>query len=133
MAQNLFDPFGMWKDMYDKAEPNLSEAIHETIQKEEFAEWLGQLQSGFLQYQKMIQNTTDAYLKQSNIPTREEVSNIASLIINLEEKVDSLEEQLEDKTMSNQVSSEISKLKTSISKLDKKVDQAIKSSEDKKE
>ncbi|WP_216830836.1 poly(R)-hydroxyalkanoic acid synthase subunit PhaE [Alkalihalobacterium elongatum] len=124
--QTMLDPFSFWKTMYETTESNLNDAIHETLQKEEFAEWLGQLQNGFLQYQQMIQSTTDTYLKQINVPTREEISSIASLIINLEEKVESIDEKLEDEIFNQNVSSEITKLKTSISKLDKKMDQILK-------
>lgn len=126
MTQNLFDPFSFWKSMYEKTESNLSEAIHEATQKEEFAAWMGNVQSGFLQYQKMIQSTTDAYLKQSNLPTRDEISNIASLIINLENKVENLDEMIDDKLTTNQVETEISNLKASISGLENKIDQLLK-------
>lgn len=124
--QTLLDPFTLWKSIYEKTEANLNETIHETLQKEAFSEYLGQVQSSYLQYQQFIQNSTDNYLKQINMPTREEISNIASLIIHVEEKVDNIEQKLEDEPLTNPSASEINKLKTSISKLDKKMDQLIK-------
>lgn len=123
--QNISDPFTLWKSMYEQTEAKLSESIHETLKTEEYAEMLGHLQSGFLQYQQLIQTTTDAYLKQINVPTNEEISNIASLIINLEEKMESLDEKIEENLSNQTVTSEITKLKTSVSKLDKKMTQIL--------
>ncbi|MDP4107353.1 MAG: poly(R)-hydroxyalkanoic acid synthase subunit PhaE, partial [Bacillota bacterium] len=91
-----------------------------------FSEWLGQVQNAYLQYQQLVQKSTDNYLKQVNIPTRDEISNVASLIINLEEKVENLDQKIEDELLANSASSEINKLKTSITKLDKKLDSILK-------
>ena len=124
--QTTIDPFTLWKSMYEKTEANLNDVIHENLKKEEFAEWLGQLQSGFLQYQQMLQGTNDSYLKQMNIPTRAELSCIAELIINLEEKVENIDDKIEDELLNQNVSQELTKIKTNISKLDKKMDQILK-------
>ncbi|WP_052144647.1 poly(R)-hydroxyalkanoic acid synthase subunit PhaE [Halalkalibacter okhensis] len=124
--QTTLDPFALWKSMYEQTESNLSDAIHETLKKEEYAEYLGHLQSGYLQYQQFIQSATDAYLKQINVPTREEISSVASLIINVEEKVENLDEKIEDEILNQNVSSEITKLKASITRLDKKMSQILK-------
>lgn len=123
--ETMLDPFKLWKSMYDKAETNFNEVINEIIHKEAFAEWLGQVQNGYLQYQELIQNTTDTYLKQINMPTREEISNIAALVINVEDKVEMLQEKIEDEILDNPVSAEITKLKTSVTRLDKKMDQIL--------
>lgn len=125
-GQNVLDPFKVWKDIYQQTEAKWNEALHETMQKEAFAEWMGQVQSAYLQYQELVQKTTENYLKQLSVPTRDEISSVASLIINLEEKVDHLEEKIEDELDGMTASSEISKLKTSISKLDKKLDSILK-------
>jgi polyhydroxyalkanoic acid synthase PhaR subunit len=124
--QTFLDPFAIWKSMYEKTESKLNEVLHETMQKEAFSEWMGQVQNSYLQYQKFVQTSADNYLKQVNLPTRSEVSNVASLIINLEEKVDGLDQKIEEELLVNSSSSEISKLKSSIAKLDKKIDSLLK-------
>ena len=123
--KKMLDPFMVWKDLYDKTEENVTQVLHETLKTEAFSEWLGQVQSGYLQYQQFVQKTTDEYLKQMNMPTRDEISNIASLIINVEEKVDTLEEKIEDERLNVELSNEMSKIKGNISKLDKKLDQIL--------
>lgn len=124
--QSFLDPFAIWKNMYEKTESKLNEVIHETMQKESFSEWMGQIQNAYLQYQKLVQTSADNYLKQVNLPTRDEISSIASLIINLEEKVENLDQKIEDELLVNSSSSEMNKLKTSISRLDKKMDSILK-------
>lgn len=131
--ENMFTPFLLWKTMYDTTELNLSKAIDETLRKEEYAELLGNIQSGYLQYQKLIQSTIDTYFNQMNIPTRDEISGIASLIINLEEKVEDLSEIIEEEQLNQSVSSELSNIKTNVAKLDRKLNQvlqALKSDDD---
>lgn len=124
--KNFLDPFQVWKSMYDKTESKWNEVIHENMQKEGFSEWMGQVQNGYLQYQQMVQKTTETYLKQANMPTRDEISSIASLIINLEEKVENLDEKIEEELLTNSAASEINKIKASIAKLDKKIDTLLK-------
>ena len=112
----------------NKQETKWNEVIHETMQKEAFSEWMGQVQNAYLQYQQAVQNTTDSYLKQVNMPTREDIANVASLVINLEEKVENLDqklEKLEDESVSNPTSTEINRLKSSIARLDKKVESIL--------
>lgn len=123
--QSTFDPFTLWKNMYDKLEENWSDIIHDSMKKESFAEWMGQSLNTFLMYQDFIQKTTEAYLKQMNMPTKEEVSNVASLVINLEEKVEELDEKMEDVLHNKQLTTEVNRLKNNMSKLDKKLDQIL--------
>lgn len=124
--QTYLDPFAMWKSVYEKTESKWNEVLHETMQKEAFSEWMGQVQNAFLQYQELVQTTTENYLKQVNMPTRDEISNVASLIINLEEKVDNLDQKIDDEILGNSQAAELNNLKISIAKLDQKMDGILK-------
>ena len=117
----LMDPFTMWKDIYDKTEATWSEAILETMKKESFSEGMGQTLNSHLQSQELISKMADAYLKQVNMPTRGEVAGVASLIINLEEKVDDLQDSFEEDTLKI----EIGQLKRAVANLEKKIDKVI--------
>ncbi|MER2061082.1 MAG: polyhydroxyalkanoate biosynthesis repressor PhaR, partial [Niallia sp.] len=80
MTQKIpFEPLKMWKDMYEHTEKSWNDAIQETLGKEAFSEGLGQIQSSYLQYHEIFSNLTEVYLKQANIPTRDEIANVASL------------------------------------------------------
>ena len=124
MTQKIpFEPFTMWKDMYEHTEKAWNDVIQETLGKESFSEGLGQIQSSYLQYHEMISNLTEAYFKQTNIPTRDEVASVASLVINLEDKIDNIDDQLYENSES--VTKEINQLKRSVGNLEKKFDKVL--------
>lgn len=113
----------MWKELYDKTEHAWRDVIQDTLGKEYFAEGLGHIQSQYLQYQDIVNQMSEAYLKSVNLPSREEVSNIATLIIQTDAKIDQLEDQLDDYQQSS--SKEIEQLKKTVSLLDKKLDKIL--------
>ena len=124
MTQKIqFEPFKMWKDMYENTEKAWSDVIQDTLGKETFSEGLGQIQASYLQYHEMISSVTEAYFKQINMPTRDEVANVASLVINLEAKVDNMDDQLYEN--SETITKEINQLKRSVGNLEKKFDKVL--------
>jgi len=124
LTQNTsFDAFTMWKDLYEKTESTWRDSIQETLQKESFAEGLGQFQSQYLQYQELVNNMTASYLKQVNMPSREEIANVATLVINVESKLDDLEDQIDGNK--ENTTKEIEHLKRVVTTLDKKLDRVI--------
>ena len=118
-----FEPFTLWKDMYEHTEKAWNDVILDTLGKESFSEGLGQIQSSYLQYHEMISNLIEVYFKQANIPTRDEVANVASLVINLEDKIDNIDDQLYEN--SETASKEINQLKRTVSNLEKKLDKVL--------
>ncbi len=118
-----FDAFSLWKNLYDQTENVWRESIEQALEQKSFAEGLGQFQNQYLQYQGVVNGMTEAYLKQLNMPTREEIASVATLIINVEAKVDDLEDQIDDVTIDHK--KEIETLKRSITRLDKKLDTVI--------
>ena len=121
----LFDPFTMWKDIYERTEATWGEVIQETMKKESFSEGIGQTLTNNLQYQELVTKMTEAYLKQVNMPTRGEIASVASLIVNLEGKVDDLEEKIEEDTLKNELSKEVGQLKKAVTHIDKKVEKVL--------
>ena len=124
MTQKIpLDPFSAWKDMYEYTEKAWHDVIQDTLGKESFSEGLGQIQSSYLQYHEMISNLTEAYFKQVNIPTRDEIASVASLVINLEDKIDNMDDQLYEN--SEIITKEFNQLKRTVSNLDKKFDRVL--------
>ena len=124
MTQKIpFEPFTMWKDMYEHTEKAWHDVIQDTLGKESFSEGLGQVQSSYLKYHEMISNFTEAYFKQANIPTRDEVANVATLVINLENKIDNIDDQLYEN--SETATNEIIQLKRTVGNLEKKIDKIL--------
>jgi len=92
--QNYSDPLKMWKQMYDVNEKYFGKMMNEYVQKEEFSEWMGSVIDFNLFCKKMLNDQSKTFLEASNIASKEDIANVASLVINLESKVDTLEDQL---------------------------------------
>lgn len=127
--QNVFDPFLAWKDMYDKTESYWGKVIGENMNREEFSQWMGKVLNMNLQYQQVVNETTTRYFGQLNIPSKDDISNVASLVVNVEEKVEELEDRfdvLEDATSANaNLKKEFTKLKSDVKSVEKKVDRVL--------
>lgn len=121
--QATFDAFSLWKNLYEQTESVWHDAIQQSLEQKSFAEGLGQFQSQYLQYQGLVNGMTESYLKQLNVPTREEIASVATLIINVEAKVDEFEDQLDNLSQENK--KEIDQLKRTMARLDKKLDTVI--------
>lgn len=121
----LMDPFAIWKDMYEKTEETWSDILIESMKDEAFSQGLGQTLNNHLQSTEIVSGMADAYLKQLNMPTRDEIASLATLVINLEEKVDDLQDNIEDEFSQDQTSVDVGNLKDSVSKLDLKLSQIL--------
>lgn len=122
---NTFDPFKMWKNIYDQTESSWSDIIQQSMKKEAFSEGMGETLNQFLQFQELSRKMTESYLEQMNVPSRDEVANVASLVINLEEKIDRLEEGFEEDLEKLNNEKEIGQLRKSMTNLDKKMDKIL--------
>src|SRR4051812_47290011 len=91
--------YGMWKDLYDKSSKLFDEKVKEDFPTQD----VGKMLEMDLLFKKMLTETTERYFEQVNIPTRDDISSMSSLIVNVDAKVDDLEELFED-TKANQVS-----------------------------
>jgi polyhydroxyalkanoic acid synthase PhaR subunit len=120
-----FNPFEMWKEFYNQT----STTIDENLKDESTSKVMGQVLEMNLLYKKLLNETTERYFEQMNIPTLNDLSSISSLIINVDSKVDDLEDLIEE-TKSNQVTQvelkrEMTDVKTKIKNLDTKLSQII--------
>ena len=98
MSTNFpFDPMTMLKNTYEQTESTFSDAIKEMMNKEAFSEQMGDHLNYYLQYQQLMDKMTHTYLKEMNIPSRDDLANMATLIINLEEKVDQLSDDINNR------------------------------------
>ena len=124
MGQNTtLDPFKIWKEVYEKTENTWRGTIENSLGTEQFAQGLGQVQNQYVQYQELVKTLTESYLKQANIPSTEELAKVASMIVNVDTKIDNLDdficEQKETTTL------EIAQVKQDIKNVEQKLDQLI--------
>ncbi|MGO4889069.1 polyhydroxyalkanoic acid synthase subunit PhaR [Anaerobacillus sp. MEB173] len=127
--QKTFDPYSIWKDYYKNVENYWGQTMDEKMKTEEFSEWLGKVVDLNLLYKQMADKSAKQYLEQMNLPSREDLSSLSSLIVNLDAKVDDLEEQLEE-NLENQLSTpdvkkELSTLKKDVKDLGAKLDEVL--------
>ena len=85
--------FEMWKDFYYPNQQSIDEKV-----KEDFpSQGIGQVLEMNLLFKKMLDEITENYLESVNIPTRNDLASIFHhLIVNVDSKVDDLEELLEE-------------------------------------
>jgi polyhydroxyalkanoic acid synthase PhaR subunit len=117
--------YDMWKDFYFQS----SNLVDDKVKEEFPSQGMGQVLEMNLQFKKLLNETTEQYLEQVNMPTRNDLANISSLIVNVDAKIDDLEELVED-TKANQVDQEaiqreLTTLKRDMKNLDVKLNQVL--------
>jgi polyhydroxyalkanoic acid synthase PhaR subunit len=119
-----FNFYEMWKDLYSHS----SKLFDEKVSNDFPSQGMGQVLEMNLQLKKMIDESTVKYLEFMNVPTRNDIANISSLIVNVDAKVDDLEERLEE-NLDNQdqesFKTELSNLKKDMKNLDQKLNQIL--------
>jgi polyhydroxyalkanoic acid synthase PhaR subunit len=120
-----FNVFDFWKDFYKQSSSYLDERISESFP----SQGIGQILDMNLHIKKILDESTERYLQMSNVPSRKDISNIAAQIVNVDAKVDRLEELLEEEldTKANLDTSqqEIMNLKEEMQILDQKLNQIL--------
>lgn len=128
-TQKTFDPFSIWQDYYKNVENYLGQSMNEQMKTEEFSKWLGSVLDLNLLYKRMTDKSTKQYLDQINLPTREDLANLSSLIVNLDTKVDDLEEKLEENldalALPANLKKEITSLKKEVKEIDSKLNTVL--------
>jgi polyhydroxyalkanoic acid synthase PhaR subunit len=121
MGQNAMEILPRWMQMLDEARTNLvaggappsdplqlatqwynatsgpfSDFVGDVIEREEFLEPSSRFLQSYASFYKVFKRNSEDYLKNLQFPVRSDISRIAGLVVNLEEKVDRIEEVLED-------------------------------------
>lgn len=134
--QNYSDPLKMWKQLYDVNEKYWGKVMNDVVHKEEFSEWMGSVLDFNLFMKKTLNDQSKVFFEASNFPSKEDIASVANLVINVEGKVDDIEEQLFNqnrqeidfttikkdlskmKTETKAIQQEISELKASLSNIE---------------
>lgn len=123
------DLFEIWKNVYDQTESYWSKVLDENLATEDFSKGLGKVLDMNLQYTRLVNDSTNAYLEQMNMPSKDDLAKLASLIVNVEAKVDQMEEVVEEAIVvqadqQNQAN-EIKELQIEVRKINRKMDQIL--------
>ena len=103
VRQNIFngealptDPLSFGVRWYNATSEPLSSFVGEILESEEFLENSSRLFGNYATLYKVFSKNSEEYLHTVQLPTRSDMSRVASLIVALEGKVDGVEEALED-------------------------------------
>ncbi len=90
------DPLEFAVQWYNATSGPYSDFVQELIEREEFLAPASQFLQNYASLYKLFRKNSEDYLKNLQVPTRSDITRVASLIVALEEKVDHIEEALED-------------------------------------
>ncbi len=119
---NLYE---VWKDFYFQTSNSIDEKV-----KEDFpSQGVGQVLEMNLLFKKMLDEMTERYLESVNIPTRNDLASISSLIVNVDSKVDELEDLVEDIKLTQEPSQSLQRdlagVKKDVKSLDQKLNEIL--------
>jgi polyhydroxyalkanoic acid synthase PhaR subunit len=81
---------------YNATSGPFSDFVGDVIEREEFLEPSSRFLQHYASFYKVFKRNSEDYLKNLQLPVRSDITRIAGLVVNLEEKVDRIEEVLED-------------------------------------
>jgi polyhydroxyalkanoic acid synthase PhaR subunit len=90
------DPLQFAAQWYNATSGPFSDFVGDVIEREEFLEPSSRFLQSYASFYKVYKRNSEDYLKNLQLPVRSDISRIAGLLVNLEEKVDRIEEVLED-------------------------------------
>src|SRR5215204_5125230 len=90
------DPLQLTTQWYNATSGPFSDFVGDVIEREEFLEPSSRFLQSYASFYKVFKRNSEEYLKNLQLPVRSDISRIAGLVVNLEEKVDRIEEVLED-------------------------------------
>jgi polyhydroxyalkanoic acid synthase PhaR subunit len=90
------DPLQIATQWYNATSGPFSDFVGDVIEREEFLEPSSRFLQHYASFYKVFKRNSEDYLKNLQLPVRSDITRIAGLVVNLEEKVDRIEEVLED-------------------------------------
>src|ERR687893_3172275 len=90
------DPLQLATQWYNATSGPFSDFVGDLIEREEFLEPSSRFLQSYASFYKVFKRNSEEYLKHLQLPVRSDISRIAGLVVNLEEKVDRIEEIFED-------------------------------------
>ena len=90
------DPLQLATQWYNATSGPFSNFVGDVIEREEFLDPSSRFLHSYASFYKVFKSNSEEYLKSLQIPVRSDISRVAGLVVNLEDKVDAIEEVLED-------------------------------------
>lgn len=89
------DPFKTWKELYDRSEELWSKPMQEMLGTESFVRWMSASRERTLSQQQMSRESLEKHWDSLRLPTKTDLSRLAGQIVDLEAKVEALDDRLD--------------------------------------
>jgi polyhydroxyalkanoic acid synthase PhaR subunit len=113
------EPARFFVEWYNEREERWSETADELIKRDEVLESMGRLFETYARSETELRQASEDGLKNRGAPTRSDVARVAKLVVVVENKVDRIEETLEDLVQGN---SEVATLGAVVNGLEERMD-----------
>lgn len=90
------DPFTFFKQWYDASRETWAKIVGDIVGNEKFIEDASQLLESYTSYYTATRRANEDYFRNLQLPTRSDLARVAEIIIALEEKVDRIDDALDD-------------------------------------
>jgi len=90
------DPFAFIKQWYDASSEAWSKMAGDVIANEEFLKAASEFLSSYARLYRSLRHNDEEYWHNLQLPTRSDVARVAELVVALEEKVDRIDETIDD-------------------------------------
>lgn len=88
------DPFALFKQWYDLTNETWSRTIGGVIGSNKFLEVSSEFLRSYAGFSEVLRRANEEYFHNLQLPTRTDIARVAELVVNLENKVDQLDDQL---------------------------------------
>ncbi len=95
-AEAQLDPLAALREMQQRNEQALTHFMAKLVGTPEFSANLGQQATGTAIAHETLRKSTQAYLEAASMPTREDITRVAALVVGLDAKLDDLQEKMEE-------------------------------------
>jgi polyhydroxyalkanoic acid synthase PhaR subunit len=90
------DPFTFFRQWYDATNATLSTIVGDVIGTEKFMQVSSEFLKSYAGLYATLRRANEEYFRNLQLPTRTDIARVAELVVNLEDKVDHIDGQLED-------------------------------------
>ncbi|HCI79725.1 MAG TPA: hypothetical protein DHW02_08550 [Ktedonobacter sp.] len=90
------DPFTLFKQWYDATSDQWSKVVEEALGSKQLLEATRPFMESYASINIVFRRASEAYFKQIHLPTTADIASVAELVVNLEEKIDTIEDRLEN-------------------------------------
>lgn len=88
------DTLRAMRDAYGRALEGWSKAMEQAVSTEEFAAASGRILTRYVEFQEAMRAASTAAAEQLRLPTVEDIARLATLIVNVERKVDEVSDEV---------------------------------------